>query len=701
MNRRDSIRNVETEAFTDNSFLKTHLFGLSGLIRMLILLNILGLMGIWASTAHAENVGSDLLLLPMEIDAEDSSHQENAPFSAKLLSTKIRSVISGHIIRTTVVQRFKNPSPHWMEGMYYFPLPDDAAVDSMVLLVGERRIVSQIQEKSQAKATYIKAAAAGKRAALLTQYRPNVFSTKVANIEPGEEISVEISFQTLAKQQGSEFTWRMPQAITPRYAPTSVKDEASSPIELASGVNEKAGFSSMGDANPSEFEIVIKQGAKLALFQSPSHQIVGSVDKEENLVVRLADQQVPADRDFILSWQFKQGDVPTGLIFQETVAGETYTLGLVLPPKRESVRNTVPRDVTFIMDVSGSMEGVAINQGKLALMSALSLLQPKDRFDVIVFNDQFFRLFGRSQHASSQNVEHARKFVSQLNANNGTEMYPALKSALGDEKVDGYQRQILFLTDGAVSNEEEMFELVASKLGQARLFTVGLGSAPNGWFMRKSAEFGKGMHIAISDLSSTKTELVSLFSDMAQPRMEQINVGLGITADIYPKIVPDLYGTRPVVFIARHHSAIENPILKGISALGEPIEIQLNSATFEKRGGISKLWANHKIQSLADSLARGMDREIVKSKVLDVALAHQVMSPYTSFVAVDDTPARVKNDFLHKMKIKRNLPAGIAWKKINGPQTASPMAQYAWTGTLVLLLCFFILWIIRDKGMGR
>jgi len=696
---RDTLPNLQSEALPKKRFWEKYLYGWGGLIRLLVCFNILGLMGIWMSSARAENIGSELLLLPMEIKSGENNERAITPFTASLLSTKISSVISGHIVRTTVVQRFTNPTSEWMEGVYYFPLPDDAVVDSMTLKIGERRIISQIQEKSEAKTMYIKAAAEGKRAALLNQYRPNVFSTSVANIEPGEKISVEISFQTVADQKGAEFSWRMPQAITPRYAPseeTMPFVEAILP-DLIGNLNP----SRKGTNNLSKFEIIIKQGLNIANIQSPSHQVTIAKHAEKDLLIELVGKTAPADRDFILQWQFEQENKSTALIFQESEGEVTYTLGLVLPPKKGNLVNKIPRDITFIMDVSGSMEGVAIEQGKLALVSALDLLKPVDRFDIIVFNDQFFRLFGHSQLANMENIADAKKFVRRLSADNGTEMYPALKSALQDKAEEGYQRQILFLTDGAISNEEEMFELVASKLGDARLFTVGLGSAPNGWFMRKSAEFGKGMNIEISDLRKTKIELENLFEDMSMPSLEQINIGLGITADTYPKIISDLYGNRPLIFITRHHSAIENPVIRGISPSHGKTEISLSLAVLQRNAGISKLWANKKIESLTDSLARGMDPDIVKTRVLDVALEHQVMSPYTSFVAIDDTPVRIRSDFLKKMKISGNLPSGMAWKKINGPQTASPIVQYTWTGLGLLFLCVFIAWVIRSRGIEQ
>ncbi len=685
-------------------FLQKHFFGVNGLIRALLVLNVVGLVGIWASSVVAEESRSELLLVPMTAASETKTGEARdiKPVAAPILSTRISSTITGHIVRTTVTQTFSNPTGNWMEGMYYFPLPDDSSVDRMHLKIGERIIISEIQEKEQAQKTYTKAAAEGKVSALLTQYRPNVFSTRVANIEPGGSIDVEISFQGLAAQDGASFTWRMPQAITPRFDPSmnrlkhltrlDPQQNGTQNPNSGEGLPKEENYHPEGGQNMTAFEIVVRRADQLASLESASHAIVKTDLPGNDVRLQLKDGHAPADRDFILSWTFEQTPGLKPVLFREQVGDAVYTLGFLLPPVDEEKLPALPRDVTFIVDVSGSMHGTSMEQAKEAMLTALDLLKPEDLFEIIVFNDQYFRLFEKSLPASRNNLDLARKFVGRLKADNGTVMFPALDSALSDPVQEGYQRQVLFLTDGAVTNEAEMFKLVSDKLGQARLFTVGVGSAPNGWFMRKAAEFGKGIHIQIFDIHKAKTELEALFRDMARPALQDINVHLAADADIYPKIIPDLFGQRPLIFAAREQGSTDDARVLAKNAEGQVVEFGLAGGEQLSSGqGISKLWASKKVEGLMDAGARGMDADIVRTAVLDVALAHQIMSPYTSFVAVDKTPVRVKEDFLQKMKATGNMPAGTSWKKIHGPQTASPMALYALTGMGFLLLSMMVL----------
>lgn len=569
--------------------------GWRGLIRLLVFFNILGLFGLLAGTSHSAGSLSELLLAPISTFAGEKSGDPAKPITAPLLATNIQTTITGHIVRTTVIQTFSNPSGEWMEGVYYFPLPDDAAVDHMMLKIGERKIVSQIQEKQQARQTYLKAAAEGKVSALLTQYRPNVFSTRVANIEPNGQVSVEISFQALASQNGAEFTWRMPQAITPRYTPQEITNTAENMVQKASLSDTpdrqfpvEDAYDPSGNANPSGFDIRVRQTSVDMQIESPSHQIIAMKGSDETRI-SLKDGIVPADRDFVLKWRFAQSDVPTFLLFEEKRDTDIYSLGLLVPPAVQNQNFVISRDITFIIDVSGSMHGTAIEQGKEALKTALHLLRPGDFFDIIAFNDQFVRLFSRSEPVSENSIAIAKKFVAQLQADNGTEMYPALESALLDRHMQGVQRQILFLTDGAVGNEQQMFELVNQRLGDARLFTVGLGSAPNGWFMRKAAEFGRGIHVEIDDLDTAQTELEKLFHDMTAPTLEKIDVKLGSSSDIYPKIMPDLFGQRSLVFVAHTQSNQAGASIEAKIPFGTNINIPFENARVSSNAGIAKL----------------------------------------------------------------------------------------------------------------
>ncbi len=700
-------------------------------MRTLLCLNVMGVVALMVGAAPAapspapamatsDRSAAELLFRPQPGSEQPGREQPGRaqpgmdqpvakPIPAMALSTRVSSVITGHIVRTTVVQNFKNPTNSWVEGVYYFPLPDNAAVDHMRLTVGERVIQSEIQEKQQAKKTYAKAAAAGKSAALLEQYRPNTFSTRVANVAPGSDVSVEISFQTLAAQDGANFAYIMPQVITPRYDPDPVRAELVSDrggADIPADVN--------GDArNETEFSIRISQGAQIANLKSATHLIETEALENGDTRVTLVGGKLPADKDFVLNWSFEQGDLAKTLLFEEAQGNDRYLLGILLPPAADASVPDRPRDVTFILDISGSMQGAGIDQGKQALTRALDLLGPEDQFQIIVFNDQVARLFDRPVPATSAAREHAAEQIAALRADRGTEMYPALDAALGHQWDPALDRQIVFLTDGAVTNEEELFKLVTDKLGDARLFTVGLGYAPNSWFMRKAAEFGRGIHIQIDNIQLAGAKLEKLFTDMAKPALRNVDLNAGVGADTYPRLVPDLFGQRPVIFVSKLPAGSDAPVtLKAQLADDKFTELEISRQSAAQTSGIGKLWAHQKVEGLLDAKVRGMDADIVREGVLDVALAHQIMSPYTSFVAVDKTPIRVREDLLKKAKLQgaasKSAPGAKAgaqedlalasWTQVPTLSTASPMELNALFGLLALLLAGFIFIIYRKGG---
>jgi Ca-activated chloride channel family protein len=618
--------------------------------------------------------------------------------NAMLLSTEIETDITGFIVKTRVKQRFKNQTSNWIEGLYRFPLPDKAAVDSMTLIVGDRRIVGKVKEKEEAKRVYKAAVKAGKKAALLTEHRPNIFSTKVGNVAPGSIIEVELTLISYAEQNGLSFTWSMPQVITPRYSDTLIIDGdgvSATPIGAANYALDRRGA---GKANPTSFSVRLKSGTALKSLLSESHDLAVTNLGVGDYQIGLKGGVIPADRDFKLTWELTPGATAKPILFRETDAtifeggefmedGADYVLGFVLPPEAGALDYIAPRDVTFIIDTSGSMGGESIEQAKTALLHALDLLRPEDKFDIIEFNSGFTRLFGESQAANALALTEGRAFVQGLRADGGTRMLPALESALNDAHDPEVQRQILFLTDGAIGYEDAMFKLVTNKLGNARLFTVGIGSAPNGWFMRKAAEFGRGAHIEISNIDTAGEKLSQLYSAMAAPSAR--GLALSGASESFPEKLPDLFGNRPTVFVARVDEGANMITLSGRDARGRSWSENLDLSSLPTGSGISKMWARKKVEGLIHERVRGADQAAIRAGVLDVALTHQILSPFTSFVAVEEKISRPQNAALKKTNVKGNLPKGTEPKKFFGPKTAIPLKLKLVLGMVALLLAFF------------
>ena len=232
---------------------------------------------------------------------------------------------------------------------------------------------------------------------------------------------------------------------------------------------------------------------------------------------RLRDEEVPADRDFELAWKARPGSMPKSALFKEVRDGGTYALLTLFPPAGAGAeRGRLPREVVYVIDTSGSMEGESIQQARKALLLAVDRLKAGERFNVIQFNSVTSRLFAEARPVTLETRGAAREYVSRLVATGGTEMAGALEAALTSSDDPRRVRQVVFLTDGSVGNEDGLFGLIRQRLGDTRLFTVGIGSAPNGHFMTKAAEFGHGTFTYIGKLEEVGEKMSRLFKALAQ-----------------------------------------------------------------------------------------------------------------------------------------------------------------------------------------
>ncbi|MEM9725181.1 MAG: marine proteobacterial sortase target protein [Pseudomonadota bacterium] len=634
---------------------------------------------------------------------------------APLVKSDYDVAIAGPLARTVVTQRFTNPATVFVEGKYVFPLPEDSAVDTLRMRVGGRLIEGEIKEREEAKVIYETARAEGFVASLVEQERPNMFTTSVANIGPGESVVIQIEYQqTLAPRDGV-FGLRLPLVVAPRFTPdpqpTLVKFgpegwfvEQSDPTPDRERVtppvvdprSEPAGSL----RNPVDIRIDLQAGFPLGPVQSLYHRVAVSPAGTTGARIQL-EGPAPADRDFFLSWRPEKIETPYLALFTEAPAtdpsgaGETATdrnyLMMLTPPAPESIgADRQPREVIFVQDISGSMGGESIVQAKAGLEMAVRRLRPEDRFNIIVFNDRFGQFADAPMQATAENVTQAIEAIRALEADGGTRMLPALEAALTDPGPDPGDeervRQVIFLTDGAVSNETEMLALIGEKLGRTRLFTVGIGSAPNSYFMTAAAERGRGAHVFIGDLGEVQARMEALFARIETPAMTGLS--LDVTGfqnpEVWPQPLPDLYAGDPVTAVIRVDDAattraIPELTLRGVRA-GAPWERRVRLAEAEERVGVAKLWARQKIRSLeALRLSSGVDAaslDVIDGEILSAALTHGLVSRLTSLVAVDVTPTRPQGEPVVEKEVPLNLPAG--WDPdifFDGAEQSAPPAE--------------------------
>jgi len=623
------------------------------------------------------------------------------------LSTDVRMSVAGVVARVAVTQRFRNPGAEWAEAIYAFPLPDDAAVDRLQMKIGERVVEGEIHEREQAEKIYGAARAAGQRASLVRQSTPNLFTTSVANIAPGESIDITIEYLQTARYETGEFSLRLPLTITPRFGaadtPEPTEPHASPQPATATAAGAAAttapqaaapataGLATAGLAAAASLRVILAPGMPLAAVGARSHDVTvlrqdaRAAQAADRYVIEPTSPRIPMDRDFVLAWRPQVGSEPAVTALTETVGDTTYALLMIVPPPAAYPAPQQPREIIYVIDTSGSMGGQSIEQAKLALKDALGRLSSADRFNVFQFNSWTSSLYREPVALTAETYGRALRYVDGLASTGGTDMEPAIRAALGQPAARGYLRQVVFLTDGAVAGETTLFSAIKQHLGDARLFTIGIGSAPNSHFMRKAAQFGRGTYTHIAKESDVAGAMSSLFDKIERVALTDVLVDWPDAVEIYPNQIPDLYAGEPLIVAASFAARGDRPLAaEAFGKIGGSPWSQRVLAPTDSLPGIAALWARRKIEYLTDSRVDGTNEALIRKLIVDVALEHGLVSPYTSLVAVDKTPARSQAAALERQAVGDPQPAGARWTTV--PQTASAAPLLRSLGVLVLLL---------------
>jgi len=594
------------------------------------------------------------------------------------LASEVDYQVNGILARARITQHFINPYDKWQEGIYVFPLPETAAVDTLLMRVGNRVIEGKIKQRKQARIEYEKASANGQQAALVDQERPNIFTASVTDIAPGASISIEIEYQHKVDVYDGEYSLRLPLVVGPRYVLSKpvlalINNEPGAfmapAVEDADRITPPVKKLSGGPINPVYLMVTLAPGFPLSTITSSSHDIKIAPDQNGNYTITSAEGIVPADKDFELTWTSEPSSAPHVSVFKEQIDGEVYLLGMVAPPSVENDFDIPrdPREVIFVIDTSGSMSGASMPQAKEALQIALRRLQPQDSFNILRFSDDVEALFDSAMPANRKHVLIALSYTSSLDSEGGTEMMPALQLALHGKPRSGHLKQIIFITDGSVGNEVELFKAVASSIGKSRLFTIGIGSAPNGYFMRKAAEVGRGNFTMIDNIHEVEERMSSLFRTLERPTVTDLAFNLpgAQNMNVYPDPLPDLYAGEPLIFTARMTEGTNAISISG-QVFGTSWSTSLPVANARSSEGIARLWAHDRIDDLNNTVFEGSDSNYVKRRVIDLALEFGLLTKHTSMVAIDTTPVRPIEEELSTNKIPTNLPDGWDYESVFG-----------------------------------
>jgi Ca-activated chloride channel family protein len=584
----------------------------------------------WGAPVELDEIGAGELLW--------RSDRGLVPLPA--LEVEVELDVTGVLVGGRVTQRFVNPTAETIEVVYAFPLPPSAAVHRMEMRIGERVVRSVIREREQARRTYEQAKATGRKAALLDRHRPNLFTTSAANINPGETIEIVLEYLDEVRYVDGSFVLSFPLAYVPRYVPAGFygfRDEYERDALLGC---EDVGGAIVPAAG---IEVRLRPGIEVDRVESSSHAVRVDAEDEETLLVRTEEPRVPARRDFRLRWTPRLDGLPRPVTFVENGPGGRYAMLMLFPPLPGTEAGLgLPTETLFVLDVSGSMAGPSIRQARAALIAALDRLRPDDRFNILEFNETNRPFRPRFEFAEPETIEQARRWVRGLEAGGGTEIHRALVRGLEmmGESRSSHAQRIIFLTDGAVADEDGLLRTIAAELGDARLHAIGIGAAPNAYLMRKMARFGHGMCRFVDDAGTTENLIDAFFAKLDRPVATDLTLDWGALAveESFPGELPDLHAGQPLALFARLAEAAEtgNVRLTARTRAGR-IETAADLPTVAERGsGLGIRWARSKVEQLMDSLHEGADPHAVRREVVDIALEFRLVTRYTSLVAVEE-----------------------------------------------------------------
>lgn len=592
----------------------------------------------------------DQTLSPYFVVLSDDPQVDALP----LKSTRAEVKIAGVVAEIKVTQVYKNTGQKTLEATYVFPASTRAAVHALRMTIGARVVEAEIMERKKARETYEQAKQEGKTTSLLEQQRPNVFQMNVANILPGDEVQVELKYLELLTPQDNTYEFVFPTVVGPRYSNMAAEGAPDTEKWVQNP------YLRQGQAPTYTFglEVAINTGVPLVKLASPSHDVEVNYSSPNAAKVKVKDEARAGNKDFVLHYALAGEKIDTGLLLYPGQE-ENFFLLMVEPPARVAADQVLPREYIFIVDVSGSMHGYPLDTAKALMKDLIASLKAQDFLNVLLFeSDAAVLSESGSLPATADNQQKALDFIKAQPGGGGTEILSALKRALALPRTPGVSRTVVVATDGYVHVEPQVFEMIRQNLGAANLFPFGIGTSVNRHLIEGMARAGWGEPYVVMNPGQAPQQAARFRKYIENPLLTDIKVSFeGFAAyEVEPTALPDLFGLRPLTLLGKYRGAPEGAIvLKGKTAKGDYArKIQLKEAKASPdNSALRLLWARQRVMQLADlsRLARGQDDQRIQ-EITALGLKYGLMTPYTSFVAVD----KVKRADGQVITVKQPLP---------------------------------------------
>ncbi len=576
----------------------------------------------------------------------------------------IKARVAERIAEVTVTEVFRNSYTEHLEAVYIFPVAGGAAVSAFEMQVKDRVIKGIVEERAEARRQYQQALEEGKRAALLEKERDDVFTVQVGNLPPGEEVTIRLTYsERLPFFEDGTTEIRLPLVVAPRYIPgsplardqvghgveqdTDIVPDASriTPPRLAEGMDPKVGLAIKVELLP--------DGTTGGLADLACSQHATRTSMQNGLVtIELSREDERLNRDFVLRWRIAGSSVATTFLMHRSQEGKAYGMVSVIPPRREGFLG-MARDVVFILDRSGSMDGVKMGSAARACSLLLSTLEPRDRFAIQAFDDvvEWFTPSEQSRfiNANEAGIEKGDKYLRTIEARGGTELDIAITDALkvmGTEKLSTSMPVIVVLTDGQVGDEARILKRIQKEIGDVRVFTVGIDTAVNEGFLSRLASLGGGTSTFVAPGENLENALRAIGREIGAPLVVDVSIAdidSGIEKGSHaPERIADLFAGRSttVYFAARGKGRLK---IKGRYTDGSPFEEECEARELELPA-LSHLWAKARIADLEDRFRIDPDAQAsLKAEIIKISKEHTLLTKFTAFVVVDESEIVNKN----------------------------------------------------------
>jgi Ca-activated chloride channel family protein len=606
-----------------------------------------------------------------------------------LKETRAEVKLNGYLASVRLTQLYRNEGNQAINASYIFPGSTRAAVNGMTMTIGERRIVARIKEKQAAKQEFDTAQKAGKSASLLSQKRPNVFSMQVANILPGDEVKVTLDYSEILSAENGIYEFVYPGVVGPRYA----GDAALSNGEIRWVQNPY--LLQQGSNAPVIYDLHIEMHAPLPIssLNSPSHTLISSWQGKQEVSLSLKDVTNAGNRDFILRFRLQDQQIMTGLMQFES-ENENYFLLVSEPPERVLPEQIPARDYFFIVDVSGSMHGFPLDTARNLMDELFRTLKPSDRFNVLFFAGGSEVLSSQPLAATPANISRAKVMLQRQKGGGGTELYAALKRVFTMSSDEDTSRNIVLITDGYISAEDRVFQLIDQQLHRNNLFAFGIGSSVNRHLIEGVARAGRAEPFVVN-AGSEAAHQTSLFNDyISAPALTNIRLQAeGVELyDMEPLQIPDMLAQRPIMVIGKYRNASDDArlTLMGTGGQGEQQwAFRLKEAAMAD-DNLPQLWARKRLKRLY--IIPHANEQLKRERILELGLKYSLLTRHTSFVAVDET-IRNHSATAHDVKQPLPLPKGVSNLAVGRPM---PEPEFLWM-LIATLASGVIGWLRRER----